>query len=726
LAQKAERAAVLAEFHSKLASAVVEEMNRHVLLHQGLSSEELASTVARARGCDASAKKHAAAAKSDAKKAAKVAADVWHKFAILEPNPFLSTLFLIVEKSKEKGIKSPEDSSSVDAKEQKFEPNKLCIRLEYTGDVARISFHVTADRKENVCIQICESSLIALVSSDLLIKEASIKQFLSLIEYVTESPGDRARQPKDFWGHNLELRIPASYQQQLKSRSELPPSKYISDLLLRSLQSVRQQNLLGLSLQNLSRPLNLEFNFHQALPTSRFICKFCGVFSEFPALGDNSYQYKEMCCMDHQIHVESNFPLGYVNVTKKKSSLLWNSSETETEISEIQLDPAGEDANPRRSLEFIRKKEAALYLELHVENKFFPFLNCSKSQVEGAASLEAFKNVPPLEGLQKFDEVLAQICDACFQLGSVSLVVRRDSFHLPAHILVCFCFPSSKKLVARECEFSMQIAVPGTGNRIFGQSISIIQRVDVGKKVYGRLSGGDYSQGGEIQASDYRQFFEPEYSPELFGMRNLESETKKRSKNEKRSCFYPVLSFSTQLQRQGQGEESFEFCALHSWDFSEFQTEELAKLLMCQRQLFLHNSDLGISKEQQPYFEYLGALSSSSLQNEKENEKKIHRIISRKSMLEKKIEFLMDEETRKTIQSEYDLAFSSCMELFKIPTERGKVQENVEDPSKMLRVLETFKFFLQHDSHVGARLLGSKCIFDQVWTTCGSFVNLFF
>ncbi len=203
-------------------------------------------------------------------------------------------------------------------------------------------------------------------------------------------------------------------------------------------------------------------------------------------------------------------------------------------------------------------------------------------------------------------------------------------------------------------------------------------------------------------------------------MKKLESEDKKKGKREESSIFYPVLSFLTKPREEQQWQYLF---VLHSWDFSEFQNQELAKLLMCQRQRFLHNSDLGITKEQQPYFDFLGNHEAIN------DDDKLHkRIGRRKNMMRAKIDFLRDQQTR--IQEDYNTAFSNCVKMFQRPKQGDKLEEKAEEPSKklqqQLKMLETFKFFLQHDSHVEAKALGCKCIFDQVWQMCGVFFKVLF
>jgi hypothetical protein len=127
---------------------------------------------------------------------------------------------------------------------------------------------------------------------------------------------------------------------------------------------------------------------------------------------------------------------------------------------------------------------------------------------------------------------------------------------------------------------------------------------------------------------------------------------------------------------------------------------------------------LGITKEQQPFFDLLE--NHEDINDDDTLHKRIGR---RKNMMQAKIDFLRDQQTR--IQQDYDTAFLNCVNMFQRPRQGDKVEEKAEDPSKklqqQLKMLETFKFFLQHDSHVVAKVLGCKCIFDQVWQTFGLF-----
>jgi hypothetical protein len=189
-------------------------------------------------------------------------------------------------------------------------------------------------------------------------------------------------------------------------------------------------------------------------------------------------------------------------------------------------------------------------------------------------------------------------------------VLRRDAYHMPAHLWFCFSAPWHTRA---DISFSVEIAIPNLGgNCIFGPQAAEIVQKDIPKqrkdkevvlkvensKIFGRLvrpklneRGGVkkdqvMNEGGEIPSKDLRKFFEPEYFPELFFSDFKTDLLEPRP-------FFPTLNFVS-----NETDPSIKLVSVHSFDFTEFQSSQLKELLICQRQLVLHTEEVAKLKRE--------------------------------------------------------------------------------------------------------------------------------
>jgi tRNA(Arg) A34 adenosine deaminase TadA len=447
------------------------------------------------------------------------------------------------------------------------------------------------DRSKYVTIDICESSLVTLICSYMLIE--SRQDVSNLFFFVVTEKGGKYF---DFWEKEFQICIATSKEEKESEKDKVSQDEKGLNLtlveeIIDSLLFIRRRNLLGLCLHmNKDQFLNLTFG---ARGHGSFVCEFCGVYTDFPAL-ENGERILNVCCAAHAKEEDqytngkdqSKFKvpnLEKLKVGHYKIKNLWKkTSEIENELYESDVDPA-KDTHPRRSIEKILQKERDLQLELCVSNK----------------SYRASRNV-------------------INHIGSVSFLLRRDDVFGPAHILFCMHIPLEMNDSMR-----FQIGVSGHSSvaAVFGpKDIDIIKRVDTGnrskktnagkgKKVYGRLKDNEnevsrgsprkgfekkvkHNQGGDIPADALRKFFEPEYFPELFALDEPDSYP-----------FYPTLDFLVPDAAGSGGSNTVcdddnvsksgdvAFASLHSWDFSELQTPELSRLLLFQKQLHVVEFD---------------------------------------------------------------------------------------------------------------------------------------
>jgi len=462
------------------------------------------------------------------------------------------------------------------------------VSILFLLDCERQSCEIVTDAEANterskyVTIDICESSLVTLISSYMLIESKQDVKAL-LVFVVTEKGGKYF----DFWGKEFQISIAASKDKAAQDK-KAPKLVDIVDVdeIIDSLLFIRRNNLLSLLL-HIDSANFLHLTFPETRPEghSSFFCEFCGVYTDFPVLGKGGKILK-VCCA---AHTKGNDPskssvpkMEKLKVGHYKIKNLWKkASEVENELYESHVDPA-RDTHPRRLIENIRQTEKDLQLEFCVSNK----------------SYRASRN-------------------GNNHIGSVSFLLRRDDVFGPAHILFCMYSPFEMNESIR-----FQIAVSGKPlvTSDFGvEDIHVIKRVETvnrskktnagrGKKVYGRLKDKEQGkqvkhQGGEIPADSLRKFLEPEYFPELFAFDDEHDSFP----------FYPTLEFlgpskcdgATVVNSassgggddggagDGDGGGNDDACksgdvaivSLHSWDFLELQTPELSRLLVCQKQL---------------------------------------------------------------------------------------------------------------------------------------------
>jgi tRNA(Arg) A34 adenosine deaminase TadA len=468
------------------------------------------------------------------------------------------------------------------------------ISVLFLFDPAEQSFKIVPDTEANserskyVTIDICESSLVTLICSYMLIEcKQDVKALLVFV--VTEKGGKYV----DFWGKEFQISI-AALKDKAPQDKKAPKLLDIVDVddIIDSLLFIRRRNLLGLHLHS-ANCLYLTFaKIAEKRPEGHisFFCEFCGVYTDFPVLenpGGNCEKILKVCCA---AHTKGNDPskssvpkMEKLKVGHYKIKNLWKkASEVENESNESHVDPA-KDTHPRRLIENIRKTENDLQLEFCVSNK----------------SYRASRN-------------------GNNHIGSVSFLLRRDDVFGPAHILFCMYSPFETNESIR---FQIEVSGKPLVTSDFGvEDIHVIKRVETvnrskktnagkGTKVYGRLKVKKqgkqvkHNQGGEIPADALRKFLEPEYFPELFAL-----------DDEHHSFpFYPTLEFlgpskydgATVVNSassgngddgdagDGDGGGNDDLCksgdvaivSLHSWDFSELQTPELSRLLVCQKNL---------------------------------------------------------------------------------------------------------------------------------------------
>ncbi len=451
------------------------------------------------------------------------------------------------------------------------------------------------ERSKYVTIEICESSLVTLISSYMLIENK--QDVKALFDFVVTEKGGKYF---DFWGKEFQICIEekkASERKRIQERKGTGiDKKNVVDEIIGSLLSIRSRNLLGLRLHIDSADF-LKVTFDSSRPTghSCYICEFCGVYTDFPVLKDDA-KILNVCCAAHtKGNDQSKFrvpKMEKLKVGHYKIKNLWKkASEVENEFYESHVDPA-KDMHPRRYIESILQRERDLQLELCVSNKSYRASRIGNNHI-----------------------------------GSVSFLLRRDEVFGPAQILFCMYIPLEMNDGIR-----FQIGVLGHPSvaSVFGPNdIDIVKAVESGnrqkstnagkgKKVYGRLKDPqnrrhplvtepakkvNHNQGGNIPADALRKFLEPEYFPELFALDKQNSFT-----------FYPTLDFlepdaavigsggsnsgddsggKAVIGSGSNGSKSSDvaFVSLHSWDFSELQTPELSRLLLCQKQIHVAEFD---------------------------------------------------------------------------------------------------------------------------------------
>ena len=130
---------------------------------------------------------------------------------------------------------------------------------------------------------------------------------------------------------------------------------------------------------------------------------------------------------------------------------------------------------------------------------------------------------------------------------------------------------------------------------------------------------------------------------------------------------YPFMFFT---------HEDKKFCNLHTWDFSEFQTKELAALLACQKRLLHNDFELRIAKAQK-----------APLQQWKEKQENYFSWFY--GVLTINLEHL--ERDRKILCKQYAQDFKNCLSIFnrQLPDKVSALEAR--------SILETLKFFMQEN-----------------------------
>lgn len=437
-------------------------------------------------------------------------------------------------------------------------------------------------------INFVENSFATLICSNVLVDFTT--EFKLLITYlITKAKGKpymnkgTITESNDFWGAKLEVVQPHNYDEAMVS---LFLERFVDAFLI-----IRKNNVFDFCLKSLDSSLKYRRNFLFSSPSvSRKACKYCSVFFDVPAFESRSIIGPlNLQCAKHSAHRISDKPADELQcvgkyLTKRKVGDLLNGHEN------ISLEPNGtaaQDTNIKWVLDRIKTLESNLQLELCVENKMLLIREASNSTV--------------------------------LAIGSCSLMLRRDEYHMPAHLTCFFGFPFFLEKDKYNIKFGVSIPHDEqvvTNGRVFPSVAVEIVREEESKKgqsflkLFGRLekrhpdqeekSIESFSEGGQIPARDLRVFLEPEYFPELF---QLDSQHP--------LPFYPTMNLSCRSacikakdsgQKQAQNsveQQQADFdIAIHSWDFAEFQCEEIKSFLMSRKQLRIHEFYVNMYQQQ--------------------------------------------------------------------------------------------------------------------------------
>jgi tRNA(Arg) A34 adenosine deaminase TadA len=461
------------------------------------------------------------------------------------------------------------------------------------------------DKKiEIVKIDLEKSSFATLVCTNML--NDFRLQIENLFRHLLSKPSNETTDDADFWGLGFKLTVPPAFTSTfIKLFFDIFLSIKRGNLFRFRLKKIltdtdREEKTIDLGLWNSAIRLidakllpKLPAKFSSTLryfcdsPSTytKHFCPYCGIYFEFPCLVDGPICSDSVQCIQHlkqgkQDDIKHNVGQ-YVTHLELTDVLKGSTSELESH------DPA-KNMNPRTVLDQVKTLEAKLQLQTSVENLFFPF----------EWYLRYYK-------VASLCPVITGSDDQLPAAGSLSLALRRDEYHKPAHILFCFSVP-----VPIACDIYLEIAIPNPNHseRIdpiyCSQKADIVQQ-DIPKpiqdknllkdprdfflskneysKIFGRLSCNvlpKLNEGGAIPAICLRKFLEPEYFPELFLPDFKVGSHPTRP-------FYPTLNFLSKAT-----DSPIKFVSVQSFDFTESQTSELKQILICQKQLKMHEIEV--------------------------------------------------------------------------------------------------------------------------------------
>jgi tRNA(Arg) A34 adenosine deaminase TadA len=672
------------------------------------------------------------------------------------------------------------------------EDSKEAIRIQTKKIVSHIDFIVSkgsfqptrnCDKPhKSLRIDIRESSLVTLILSNMLFNNR--EDILRLLSIISKTSNQKQKKTRtDFWGYNLTI-------SSSKDHSEVKGSELddkFPDWFVNSLIEIRRNNLLQLVFkdQNPSNPAGLEHKLEfssicdPSRRQNRFMCKYCGIWSEFPdvlplSASHEAFAVKSMLCAAHTTALDPRSLLRDSALQLPNPLLQKKSSGYKLNVTDWTHD-ASKDAMPVKMMHL----EKCLDLELSVQNKFFVFSSV-KSRFNSAHKSHETPN---------FEQIL-QIRHNSDQIGNLSVVMRRDEFNGPAHVRFCFYTPSTVSNV----HIFFHIALNPMTRPFFGpvpvQETKLVSCKDKlgfkGQKIYGLLPAvtsppvsaqyqpsivtfdgsdaaiGNDSEGGVIIAPHLRMFFEPEYFPELFfdfeteklehpqhpvpnailsaeqlpekeqkephtpqHVRNhsyvvrWEGRAHSQNSHESYDSVFASPAFREFIQgsalvghvppppqchehRHGYPfmfftHEDKRFCNLHTWDFAEFQTDELAALLACQKRVLHNDFELRIAEEQKT-------------QLEKWKQKSENYFSWFYGVLANNLKAL--ERDRKALCEQYEICFKRCLSIFnqQLPDKISSFQAR--------SILETLKFLMQDDADYWQDAEGAarvkKPVFEQV------------
>jgi tRNA(Arg) A34 adenosine deaminase TadA len=378
-----------------------------------------------------------------------------------------------------------------DKKEEEDLRKKVGIRIDVSTKLDSQEENKTYDfhfslghpqrKEDNFRIDIRESSLVTLLCSNMLFDHTD--DIESLLKYLKENPHWRP----DFWGNSIKILKPKK-KNKVKKGSEGIIDPYAADfprICLQSLRSIRDKNLLQLDLQSQDDKIRLNLDFSKE-SRNQFFCQYCGIYSEFCCRiydkdkDRSSYNIVRAQCIDHTSNRAHPPAITYCPKVYLGNGDGWKKvSDRDKERSETQVEST-KDSQVRKFVDKIRQLEKDLRLQLSAESMCFPWVLQSESQSESV-----------------------------IQLGSVSLLLRRDEFYGPAHILFCLYVPGRE--ICSASDFKIEIAIPGK-YPFFSSNVQETQRLQ--QRMYGRLSADKESPD---RVSPTRTKFEnnPHRSPDV-------------------------------------------------------------------------------------------------------------------------------------------------------------------------------------------------------------------